>query len=207
MIPPTPIYTKHLTNYHYNTIILKTHRTPLYGIMDRAHARSVAIDRRARAWLLPALWAVCLGVAAVLPAGNPVSFRSLTGIGALPDLSPGFYPEGLLAHLDARGGTHRTFNYFNWGGAFIHRLYPKERVFIDQRNDCYPMEVFSDYFAVHNLERDWRRVLDRWQIDSVAYPPGEELAKALEQEPGWVVAYRDDRSMLFERRPTGGQPP
>ena len=119
----------------------------------------------------------------------------------LADLSPAFYPEGLIQHLKKRGGSNRIFQYFNWGGAFIYSLYPNQRVFIDQRNDCYPISVFLDYFAVHELRRDWRGVLDRWQIDMVAYPQGENLTRQLKDEPNWLVEYEDNQAVLFVRRP------
>jgi len=114
----------------------------------------------------------------------------------LATLSPDFAPQGLLAHL-ARRPPGRLFNAFNWGGALIHAGRP---VFIDQRNDCYPPQVLRDYFTVHRLEPGWQEVLDRWQIDAVAWPAGGRLADALDADPRWRVEYEDPQSVLYVRR-------
>ena len=130
-----------------------------------------------------------------------MSYASQTKVSSLADLSPTFYPKGLLQELKKRK-IQRVFNYFNWGGAFIYELFPSIRVFIDQRNDCYPIDVFLDYFAVHELSRGWRYVLQKWNIDAVAYPKGQQLSKQLRSDIDWIVAYEDDQAVLFVRLDT-----
>ncbi len=198
-IAATPVLARHLPLTLGRTWRLMTRKTPLVGFFDRLHERSLALNRRSYTVILPTLWVVLLVGMFALPRSCSVSYRSLTGTEHLADLSPGFYPRALIAELKQRGSDHRIFNYFNWGGAFIWALYPKERVFIDQRNDCYPLEVFQDYFAVHRVERDWLEVLDRWEIDTVAYPVDSRLAEALHKHPQWSLEYRDDQAVLFSR--------
>ena len=202
-IAATPVLARHLPRALSNAWKLLARVEPLRRAMERLHRSSVDLDRRAH-WLpVPLLFAAFMVVAAALPARSPLSFQSLTGVRSLADLSPSFYPQGLLEYLAENGQGRRVFNYFNWGGAFIHRLYPNLKVFIDQRNDCYPMTVFEDYFAVHELGPDWRTVLDRWRIDAVAYPPDSALAKTLAQDPAWRVEYRDAQAVLFARAASG----
>jgi hypothetical protein len=198
-IAATPILARHLPLTLGRTWRLMTRKTPLVNFFDRIHERSVALNRRSYTVILPTLWVVLLVILFALPPSCSVSYRSATGTRHLADLSPGFYPRGLIEKLDQRGSDHRIFNYFNWGGAFIWALYPKEKVFIDQRNDCYPVEVFQDYFAVHRVERDWRAILDRWDIDTVAYPADSRLAEALRNDLDWAVEYEDDQAVLFSR--------
>ncbi|MBN2496855.1 MAG: hypothetical protein JXR96_19850 [Deltaproteobacteria bacterium] len=199
-IAATPVLARHLPRALGRAWKRLLGRTPIFGLTERLHDNSIRIERRARKLLLPVLTFAALLLVFSLPASCGVSYARLTGIRDMADLSPAFYPRGLLARIQQRGSQQRVFQYFNWGGAFIWALYPGQRVFIDQRNDCYPMEVFLDYFAVHELEGGWRGVLDRWQIDTVAYPPDEPLARKLRQEPGWTVDYEDDQSVLFARR-------
>jgi hypothetical protein len=202
-IAATPVLARHLPRALSNAWKLLARVEPLRRAMEGLHRSSVDLDRRAH-WLpVPLLFAAFMAVAAALPARSPLSFQSLTGVRSLADLSPSFYPQGLLEYLAENGQGRRVFNYFNWGGAFIHRLYPNLKVFIDQRNDCYPMTVFEDYFAVHELGPDWRTVLDRWRIDAVAYPPTSALSKTLEQDPAWRVEYRDSQAVLFARAAPG----
>ncbi|HSA24082.1 MAG TPA: hypothetical protein P5076_21660, partial [Myxococcota bacterium] len=176
------------------------------GLLARFHRRCVAAERRAWKSSLPALAALVLLVGFLAPTAPLVGYQGRTGVEELSDLSPDFYPAGLLAVLERQASPRRTFNYFNWGGAFIWRLYPRQQVFIDQRNDCYPLDVFVDYFAVHDLEPDWRAVLERWGIEQIAYPPDSRLARALRDEPGWTVTYQDDQAVLFERLPPPAEP-
>jgi hypothetical protein len=198
-IAATPILARHLPLTLGRTWRLMTRKTPLVNFFDRIHERSVALNRRSYTVILPTLWVVLLVILFALPPSCSVSYRASTGTEHLADLSPGFYPQGLIEKLDQRGSDHRIFNYFNWGGAFIWALYPKERVFIDQRNDCYPIEIFQDYFAVHKVERDWRVILDRWDIDTVAYPADSRLAEALRNDLDWAIEYEDDQAVLFSR--------
>ncbi|MBW1811335.1 MAG: hypothetical protein JRJ87_24315 [Deltaproteobacteria bacterium] len=198
-IAATTVLARHLPTTLGRTWRMLTKRTFLSILFGRLHNKSVELDRRSRGVLLPALAVIGLIVIFVLPASSGISYRSLTKVESLPDLSPNFYPRGLIVEMDKRDSINRVFNYFNWGGAFIWTFYPRGRVFIDQRNDCYPEEVFKNYFAVHRLERDWREVLDRWRIDTIAYPPNERLTKALREESSWKVVYEDRQAVLFER--------
>jgi hypothetical protein len=198
-IAATPVLARHLPITLGRTWRLMTRKTPLINFFDRIHERSVALNRRSYTVVLPTLWVILLIGMFALPSSCSLSYRSVTGKEHLADLSPGLYPRGLIDKLQQRGSDHRIFNYFNWGGAFIWALYPKERVFIDQRNDCYPPEVFQDYFAVHRVERDWHRILDRWDIDTVAYPTDSRLAEALRNDLDWALEYEDDQTVLFSR--------
>jgi hypothetical protein len=198
-IAATPVLARHLPLTLGRIWRVLAGKTSLAGIFDRFHKRSVALDQRSRNLVLPVLSMIVLVIMFSLPASSSLSYRSLAQVGHLSDLSPGFYPRALMEELDEVASDRRIFNYFNWGGAFIWALYPKQRVFIDQRNDCYPMEVFEDYFAVHGVMQDWQHVLDRWRIDLVAYPSSSRLSDVLRESPAWNVLYEDDQSVLFER--------
>ena len=171
------------------------------NIMKRWYTSLMALDQRAGNWLLPGLLMIVLLTTFLAPKENPISYRSLTGVEELSDLSPQFYPKELIRQIHLHGADHRLFNYFSWGGAFIWSLYPTVRVFIDQRNDCYPPKVFNDYFAVHELEPDWQAVLDRWGIDLIAYPRGERLTTKLLQDlyVNWKLEYFGPDGVLFSR--------
>ena len=199
-IAATPVLARHLPATLKRAWTTMVRGQATRQLLERIHLASVELDRRSRAVLLPAITSLLLLVIFLLPARARLSYPALTGIDRLADLSPFFYPRGLIEHLDALKRRPRLFHYFNWGGALIWRLYPRQLVFIDQRNDCYPPAVFRDYFAVHRLERDWRAVLDRWRIDLVAYPPDSRLADRLLEDREWRLVYGDSQALLFERR-------
>ncbi len=199
-IAATPVLARHLPKTLARVGSLLGAISPLAKPARRLHESLVIQDRRSMGILLPGLLTLFALLAFNLPSTWPMSYARLTGKHKLADLSPSFYPTGLIQHLKDRGTSNHIFQYFNWGGAFIYGLYPTQRVFIDQRNDCYPISVFLDYFAVHELRRDWRGVLDRWAIDMVAYPRNEALSKLLREEPGWTLEYEDDQAVLFVRK-------
>ncbi len=198
-IAATPVLARHLPRAMSRCKRIFGKESKIAGLLERFHTRSVRLDGRSRKVVLSALTGVILLVTFAAPADCPIGYTSRTGVRELADLGPDFYPRGLIAELKRRGPDQRVFNYFNWGGAFVWALYPSVRVFIDQRNDCYPIDVFLDYFAVHEMKRDWRYVLDRWGIDSVAYPRKSTLAQQLRQDIDWIVAYEDEQAILFVR--------
>jgi hypothetical protein len=200
-IAATPLLARHLQSAITHTSRLMSPPRIVADLLRRLHISSETFDRRAGNWLLPGLLVAVLLVAFLAPRESPISYRSLTGVLKLEDLSPQFYPDDLIRQIRLHGGTRRIFNYFSWGGAFIWSLYPPFRVFIDQRSDCYPVEVFNDYFAVHDLEPDWQAVLDRWGIDLIAYPREERLTKRLIQDlyVNWKLEYFGPDGALFSR--------
>jgi hypothetical protein len=200
-IAAAPVLGRHLPRAFERMLRLMPKTGGAADLLRGLHQRCVAIEARARKVLLPALAGLVLAVGFVLPEAPGVGYTTRTGVRALSDLSPSFFPTGLMDELARRPGQPRVLQYFNWGGAFIWRLYPKVRVFIDQRNDCYPVEVFIDYFAVHNLEPDWKQVLERWRIELIAYPQEARLTRQLREESGWEIAYEDAQAVLFERIP------
>jgi hypothetical protein len=199
-----PLLSRHLPDAASRLWRAAGRRSALAAALSRARARSLAAEARSRADLLPAAVLAALAVATAAAAPWPYAFGAAPR--DLADLSPRSYPRALLAALRARDGGLRVFNHLDWGGAIVWSLGPDHRVFIDQRNDCYPPEVWRDYLTVHRLEPGWREVLDRRGVEAVAYPADSALVAALRREPGWTLAHEDPRAALFVRarpEPTG----
>jgi hypothetical protein len=200
-IAAVPLLARHLPATIAHAVQLMESPRIKNDVLNRWYTSLLALDRRAGDWLLPGFVAAVLLMTFLVPKENPISYRSLTGVSELADLSPQFYPKELIRQIQLHGADHRLFNYFSWGGAFVWSLYPTVRVFIDQRNDCYPSKVFRDYFAVHELEPDWQAILDRWGIDLIAYPRGERLTTKLLQDlyVNWKLEYFGRDGVLFSR--------
>lgn len=175
-------------------------RLPHVSALEKRHQRWVTIDRRSTGVVLPLVSTVILGVAFLLPTSSPLSYSSLTGVRDLADLSPTSFPRGAIDMLEARGRGLRIFNHYDWGGAIIWALSPEHQLFIDQRNDCYPPQVFRDYLTVHRVETGWREVLDRWRVDIVVYPSRSVLANVLREESGWRLDFEDEQAVVFVGR-------
>jgi hypothetical protein len=101
-------------------------------------------------------------------------------------------PAALIAWLHAQPHPpSRIFAEFNWAGSFFE-LYPRVRVFLDARNDCYPQAIIDAYFTATP------RTLDEYGADAAALPPGAPLAGALTAR-GWREAFKDPQAVLLIR--------
>ena len=96
------------------------------------------------------------------------------------------------------------FNYYDWGGYFIARMYPQYRVFIDGRTDLYGklMDTFSDTVHGHG---NWREALERYEVRTVVVPPKTELAGLLRLDPAWKKEFEDKQAVVFVRQ-AGARP-
>ena len=133
---------------------------------------------------------------AVLAACGWVLGSALPALADPAQLSPSYFPAGLLQQLE-RHRPARPFNHYDYGGAVQWALWPRVRPFWDQRVDCYPPEVIRDGLALHNVAPGWEEILQRWKIDAVAYRADTALAQALRADERWQVAWEDGDSVLF----------
>ena len=111
------------------------------------------------------------------------------------------FPLRATAFLRARPSPERLLAYYDWGGYAIWRLYPQYRVFIDGRADLYGDEMLREFQTSLRLNNGWKAILDRWQVESVLLPASAPLAEGLQVSPDWQAVYRDDKAILFVRRP------
>ncbi len=195
----TLVLARHLPLAFRRTWKIMVRKRKLVDMLESIHQRLVVVDMRSKTLVLPALSVLILVIMFSLPKSYGLSYSALGDVHELADLSRDYYPKSLMEYLREKNSKHRIFNHFNWGGAMIWALYPQFRVFIDQRSNCYPTDVFLDYFAVHHLKKGWLDVLNKWNIDMVAYPVDTQLSKALKKTSGWWVEYEDSQVVLFTR--------
>jgi hypothetical protein len=92
------------------------------------------------------------------------------------------------------------FNYFTWGGYLEYRLWPVERVFIDSKSDFYGEDFVRQYMRVILLEEGWEKVLDQYDVSWAILPTDERAAKAIKEELGWEVVYKDNTAVILIRQ-------
>jgi hypothetical protein len=108
-------------------------------------------------------------------------------------------PAGAVAYLKSREASGKIFNEYNWGGYLIWTT-PAMPVFIDGRTDLFGDEIIGEWMQILQTQGDWQQKLDRWQVNWVLIEPERPLAAQLRSK-GWMVAYQDDHSILFQRSP------
>jgi hypothetical protein len=127
---------------------------------------------------------------------------------ALPNLRPATESTVLAAaepvqavdSLLALQRPLRLFNYYDFGGYALWRLYPTGgRVFIDGRVEVYGPEIFSQYLAVNYLSTAWPDVLRRYHPDAIMMPSNHPLVSLLGQDSSWQLLERDPVATVFTR--------
>ncbi len=110
--------------------------------------------------------------------------------------------RGAAAFIDAhRERFARPFNTDNLGGALIYRFWPDVHVFVDDRITIYGDAFFEhEYLPVLTARPGWRDALDRNAIDAAVVSAATPAATLLRVAPDWLVAYEDDRNVIFLRR-------
>jgi hypothetical protein len=147
------------------------------------------------------LGAINLALLIVVGAGM-IAYR------AVPNLRPaseaaaikGVLPVGATDALQRTGRPLRVFNYYDYGGYLIWRLYPDGgRVFIDGRVEVYGPQVFSRYLRVSYLSSGWQDVIAQAHPDAIVLPSAHPLTGILGQDSTWSLLSRDDVATVFIR--------
>ena len=97
------------------------------------------------------------------------------------------------------------FNYYDWGGYLVWRLYPGYGVYIDGRADLYGDSFMNRFAATYGLTGDWVTPLRAWRIRTVLLPPNSALATALKSLPEWKEVYGDSQAVVLTRSPWADQ--
>jgi hypothetical protein len=155
---------------------------------------------------VPALNAVCLALfALVVVAGLPWlrSYVELptTQAPILDETTPVAVAEYLAQHPT----EGQLFNASNWGAYFGWRLGPERRVFIDNRFELHPAEVWTDYIAIGRGHVSWEERVAKYGATQLALDvrAQEPLIEAVRRSPDWTLAYQDHQAVVFDRRPGG----
>jgi hypothetical protein len=135
------------------------------------------------------LLATWIGVAAV-------AVVLLTGHKYAPGLAASDQPIAAMPYLRTHPG--RVFATYRWGDYLIHEGVP---VFIDGRTDLYTgTGVLAEYLAVNNLTENPDRVLGRYHVRYVLWPPHTALAVYLAHDPHWRLVYTTPTAEVFQHQ-------
>ena len=113
------------------------------------------------------------------------------------DVEARYYPLDALAYLEESGLAEKhMYNAYRWGGYLLWRGYP---VYIDGRADVYLDAFMDEYNLAYQLRGDWRRPLDRFDVDYILIGSGASFELLLDASDEWERAYRDDQAVIFVR--------
>jgi hypothetical protein len=164
-------------------------------LASRFHAldqRLLAIDLSLRGVLWPILCLVF--VATGFRAGVPLDFAQQGN-----RFDPQVFPVEAASWLADNPQKGEMFNYFPWGGYLLDRGWPQARGFIDGQTDFYGEAFTRQYEQVISVSPGWQDVLAQYHVSWAILPPGEQLAKQLQDDPGWQAVYTDKTAVIFTR--------
>lgn len=100
-----------------------------------------------------------------------------------------------------------VFNNYDIGGYLIYYLYPKEKVFVDNRPEAYPKEFFENvYIPMQEQEEIWEKTDQKYNFNSIFFyrhdmtPWSQTFLIDRISDPSWVPVYVDDYSIIFLKR-------
>jgi hypothetical protein len=126
-------------------------------------------------------------------------------IRAAPGLDFSGFPVDAMRAVDAHGLLgKRLLSTDKWGDYIIYRYWPRQRVFVDDRYNLYPVQIVTDMLTLLNGSDDWHAILERYRIDVVVWPAERPAVEALEREPDWSRVFRDGQAIVYMRS-TGKQ--
>jgi hypothetical protein len=112
----------------------------------------------------------------------------------------GHLPVQAIDVIVKRGIREPIFAPDSWGGYLIYRLYPENKVFVDDRHDLYGEEFLRDYLKAIRLTLDWDVFLKEKKVNWALLPVESSLANMLEETSHWNMVYRDGTAVLLERK-------
>lgn len=109
------------------------------------------------------------------------------------------FPAAAAAYLQQHPPTGKIFNFYDWGGYLIFKLYPQIRVFVDGRTEVYGQNMMQEFLHAYYLQDCWQRQLLQWKVTTVIVPPGSALASGLRESRDWSLSYQDSVAAIFSK--------
>jgi len=108
----------------------------------------------------------------------------------------GWHPIDDRALAAARACDGPLYNHYDDGGFLIWFL-PEKPVFVDGRQDPYPLDFLLGFLQVEAGHQPYRPLLDRFHIRCAFLPIKSPTVAGLDRE-GWISRYRDDKYAVLE---------
>ncbi|HEU4341290.1 MAG TPA: hypothetical protein VFU31_06945 [Candidatus Binatia bacterium] len=148
-----------------------------------------------------ALVAIAFGLVAISPIYFVSSHRGRVGIG----LEPANHAAAeFLLKQNIRGPI---FNNYDVGGYLIYHLYPRHRVFVDNRPEAYPASFFSDvYFPLQIDEEKWQELSHTYGFNMICFNHrdrsvwAERFIVRRVLDPAWAPVFMDKDIIVLLKR-------
>ncbi len=124
--------------------------------------------------------------------------RGAAGAAAQPAAADFFLREGIQGPI---------FNNYDIGGYLIYYLFPRERVFVDNRPEAYPASFFQEvYVPMQENEDIWHEKLAQFNFNAIIFywhdltPWAQTFLRHRVADNVWAPVYADEAVIIFVRR-------
>lgn len=93
----------------------------------------------------------------------------------------------------------RLYSSWQWGGWLIYGLSPSLQVFDDGRTDFYGRGFVNEGLRAWDVDPDWSKILDRYQVNAALLPVDSALATVMRERDDWKPVYQDGVAVLFAK--------
>lgn len=110
-------------------------------------------------------------------------------------------PVAVGEYLAAHPTSGRLFNDTDWSAYFSWRLAPDIRVFVDNRFELHPAEVWTEYLTISRGHVSWQERLDGYGVTRLALNPQSQtgLVSAVRASSDWKLVFEDKQALVFDR--------
>jgi len=172
------------------SILLVMVAGPLFVELEGAFSRRMtAIDSGLRGHLWPILAVLC----SLAIAANGGRVGSIQWMDAHFD--PKRMPVEAVSFLQEQEVRGPIFSPDYWGGYLIYRLYPRNKVVIDDRHDFYGDGFLSMYLRTVHVEPRWEDFLKGRTC--LVLPRKAAIATVVSESPEWKSIHSDDVAVVF----------
>ncbi len=163
-------------------------------VIISVNLRALRLDM-SRYLLLPALGGLLVFMLVI----NPGYWESRTfGLGLAPGIEKG---AEFFVRENIRGSV---FNNYDIGGYLIYYLFPKEKVFVDNRPEGYPVEFFTQtYVPMQENDQVWEAKSKEYNFNSIFFyrldltPWAQRFLLSRIQDPEWAPVFVDNYNIIF----------
>jgi hypothetical protein len=98
------------------------------------------------------------------------------------------------------------FNNFDIGGYLIYRLYPAEKVFVDNRPEAYPVSFFQDtYIPMQQDPKVFQAMEEKYHFQTIIWGVeditnwSQDFLRYMQTNADWKLVYSDGKTAIFSR--------
>jgi len=99
------------------------------------------------------------------------------------------------------------FNNYDIGGYLIYFLYPKEKVFVDNRPEAYPPDFFTEtYVPMQEDNGVWQKMEKKYHFETIFFyrldltPWSQTFLVNRIQDKTWAPVWVDGSTIIFVKR-------